>query len=413
MPGRREGKRGPRREGLEVKILFVASGESVHTARWIRQLDDQGYEIHLFSSEVSSRLHPLLHGRVTFHCDVSSRASGPRAKGVPVGHPLLAAGANLVSRRLFTERPTDRLTALIRKLRPDVVHSMELQAAGYLTLEARGRLDRPFPYWAVSNWGSDIYLFGRLPEHRGRLRAILSHCDLYLCECRRDVALAQDLGLGSQPSVVVPSGGGLSLGSLAPWRAVPPSQRRRILLKGYQGWAGRALCGLRAIEMLADELRPFELIIYLPNPEVELKARLIAEDTGLRIRIVPQTSHDGMLRLHGQARTSIGLSISDAASTSFLEALAMGSFPIQSNTACADEWVIDGQTALLVPPEEPQLIAQALRLAVNDDCLVDEAARYNQSVVEERLGAEMIRARVKALYEKIAVDLVARKSARS
>jgi hypothetical protein len=289
---------------------------------------------------------------------------------------------------------------------------MELQAAGYLSMEARRRLGKDFPFWMVSNWGSDIYLFGRLPDHQDRLRGLLTGCDMYLCECRRDVGLAQRLGLGDQPSLVIPSGGGLPLGRLGPWRATPPSQRKRILLKGYQGWAGRALCGLRAIEMLAEELQPFEVVIYLPNPEVELKARLIAQDTGLKIRIVPETAHDGMLRLHGQARASIGLSISDAASTSFLEALAMGSFPIQSHTSCADEWVIDGQTALLVPPEEPQLIAQALKRAISDDSLVDEAAQCNQGVVAERLGEEMIRAQTAALYQRIFANLGAAKGAR-
>jgi glycosyl transferase family 1 len=379
----------------------VAMPGSVHAARWIRQLDGQGYEIHLFPSVSSSSLHPLLHGRVIFHCEVSSKDSGPRAKGLPVGHPMLAGAANLVSNKLLPDRPVERLTALLKKLRPDVVHSMELQAAGYLTLEARRRLGGDFGTWMVSNWGSDIYLFGRLPEHRGRLNGILSQCDVYLCECRRDLGLAKGLGLGSQPSFVLPSGGGLPLRGLAPWRAVPPSRRRRILLKGYQGWAGRALCGLRAIELLADELRDFEVVIYLPNPEVELKARLIAEDTGLAIRILPESSHDTMLRLHGQARVSIGLSISDAASTSFLEALAMGSFPIQSHTACADEWVVDGDTALLVPPEEPQVIAQALRRAISDDALVDHAASRNQMVVEERLGDTMIAAQVTDLYRRV------------
>ena len=31
----------------------------------------------------------------------------------------------------------------------------------------------------------------------------------------------------------------------------------------------------------------------------------------------------------------------------------MGSFPIQSDTACADEWIEDGVSGLIVPPEDP------------------------------------------------------------
>ena len=35
------------------KILFVAFSDSIHTARWIRQLSDTEYEIHLVSSNDS------------------------------------------------------------------------------------------------------------------------------------------------------------------------------------------------------------------------------------------------------------------------------------------------------------------------------------------------------------------------
>jgi glycosyltransferase involved in cell wall biosynthesis len=379
----------------------VAMSESVHTARWIRQLDGLGYEIHLFPSVPSSRLHPLLHGKVVFHPQVSASCSGPGSRGLPGPHPQAAAAANLLIDKFFPQHHQNRLVALIKKLKPDLVHSLELQAAGYLSLEAKQRLGSRFPRWLVSNWGSDVYLFGQLPEHRRRLRALLEQCDYYLCECQRDIALARSLGLGDQPSAVIPGGGGMPLGKLAAWRAQPPSRRKRILLKGYQGWAGRALCGLRAVELMADCLQDFELVLYLATAEVELKARLLAESSGLKVRLVPAASHDTMLQLHGQARVSLGLSISDGASTSFLEALAMGSFPVQSHTACADEWVVDGVTGLLVPPEDPQLIAQALQRAVQDDELVDSAARLNQQVVEERLEANLVRARVAALYQSM------------
>ena len=33
---------------VPLKILFVAMVESVHTARWINQIADQGWDIHLF-----------------------------------------------------------------------------------------------------------------------------------------------------------------------------------------------------------------------------------------------------------------------------------------------------------------------------------------------------------------------------
>jgi glycosyltransferase involved in cell wall biosynthesis len=386
-----------------VRILFVAFSNSIHTARWISQLKGQGHDLHLFPSLENGCLHPLLRDCVTFHPEFSSSESGDRAAGLPLFHPLAAGAANLLRQRFLPAPREQRLAKLIKKLQPDLVHSLEFQAAGYLTSRAGELLGGDFPKWMVSNWGSDIYLFGRLPEHQRPLRALLERCDFYLCECRRDLALAQDMGLRGQPLLVIPSGGGLPLARLAPWRAVPPSRRRSLLLKGYQNFAGRALFGLRALELIASrpEIQRLEVFVYLPNPDVELKARLLSEATGLRLRLVPEASHDGMLQLHGKARVSLGLSISDAASTSFLEALTMGAFPVQSDTSCAAEWVVDGVGGLLVPAEDPQQIAAAVLRACSEDALVDEAARLNWQVAKERLDQETIRTAVTMLYAAI------------
>jgi glycosyltransferase involved in cell wall biosynthesis len=108
-----------------------------------------------------------------------------------------------------------------------------------------------------------------------------------------------------------------------------------------------------------------------------------------------------MLRLHGRARVSIGMSISDALSTSALEAMVMGSFPIQSNTSCLGELVRDGESGILVHPEDPKAVATALRRAVSDDALVDRAAEINARIAAEQLDQSVVRPRVVEMYERI------------
>jgi glycosyltransferase involved in cell wall biosynthesis len=176
------------------------------------------------------------------------------------------------------------------------------------------------------------------------------------------------------------------------------------VLKGYQGWAGRALVGLRAIELSADALKGYRVAVYLAGQDVRIAAELVAQSTGIPIEIVPHSPHEDILRLHGQARISIGLSISDAVSTSLLEAMVMGSFPIQSNTSCADEWIRCGETGLLVHPEDPEAVAAAIRRAVTNDALVDHAAEINARLAAERLDQSVIQPQVIAMYDKVAAQ---------
>jgi glycosyltransferase involved in cell wall biosynthesis len=296
------------------------------------------------------------------------------------------------------------LARVIDKIKPDIVHSLEMQHSAYLTLAARTKIGNNFPTWVVSNWGSDIYLFGRLQEHARKIREVLSVSDYYFCECHRDVELARDFGFTGEVLPVLPNGGGYDVEHIRNWQQPGPSSARRlILLKGYQNWAGRALVGLRAIELCSDLLKGYRIAIYMANPEgdVALAAALLSAKTGIPIDLIPPSSHDDMLRLQGRARVSIGLSISDAISTSALEAMIMGSFPIQSNTSCLCEWVRHGETGLLVHPESPEEIAEVLRPALVDDEMIDHAAAINAQVAHERLRTAIIQPQVVEMYKSI------------
>jgi glycosyltransferase involved in cell wall biosynthesis len=176
------------------------------------------------------------------------------------------------------------------------------------------------------------------------------------------------------------------------------------VLKGYQDWHGRALFGLRAIALCADILKDYQIAIYSANPDVIIAAELLTKSSGIPIEVIPHCSHDDILRLHGRARIYLGLAISDGISISSIEAMAMGAFPIQSSTSCCNEWIVDGETGIIVPPEDPEVIAVAIRKAVSDDRLVNRAAEMNARVARERLDQAVIKPQVIAMYEKIAAE---------
>jgi len=390
-----------------LRILFVAMPNSVHTSRWISQLYDQGYDLHLFPSTRATPDQTLRN--VSLHlASIGSRCISKVACAIPrtfeLEQRLRLKSVPVIFDRAFW------LAQVIRLVKPDIIHSLEIQGAGYQTLAARERLGEKFPTWIATNWGSDIYLFGRLAEHVGRIKAVLAACDYYSCECQRDVQLAKKLGLQGKVLPVLPNTGGFDLARISQFRKPgPTSLRRLILLKGYQSWAGRALVALRAIALCAGELRGYRVAIYSASCDVEIAAELVSQSTGIRIDLIPPCSHDDMLCLFGRARIYIGLSISDAISTSLLEAIVMGAFPIQSCTACADEWIEDGKTGFIVPPEDEQAVAAAIQRAAADDTLVDQAAEENARVAAERLDRSVIQPQVIAMYEEVATKELAKK----
>lgn len=380
-----------------MRILVVAMAESIHTARWLRQLQGLGWDVHLFSALWGSPHRDLREATVYPLSTVRGRHlhRSVRVRGLlPVPRRASSKLPELLP-RLFDARR--RLASLIRRLRPDVLHSMEMQHCGYLVSEV---LDSPAPPWLLTNWGSDLLLYHRLPEHRVRIERALARADYYSCECHRDVDLARRLGFRGHLLPVVPATGGIRFDEADAFRSPdPPSRRRVVVLKGYQHFAGRALVGLEALRRCGDALGGYKVEVFGANEDVQLAARLAAQDAGFPLELHPGLSHPEMLALHGRARVSLGLSIGDGLSISFLEAATMGSFPVQSHTSCGAE-LLPG--ALYVPPEDPEAVARALRRALTDDALVDEAAVQNRHVLETRLAWDRVRPRVVENYRRIA-----------
>jgi hypothetical protein len=168
-------------------------------------------------------------------------------------HWPLPRGDTRVTQLLeHTERysPAARLARLIDELRPDVVHSLEMQLGGYLTWQARQRAVSPFPTWIYSCWGNDLFLFGRISDHQRRIRDVLTHCDYLITDCRRDVQLARDFGFAGELLGTYPTGGGFELAKMRALRqAGSVAARRVIAVKGYNGGQFEAR-GLVAIEAL-------------------------------------------------------------------------------------------------------------------------------------------------------------------
>ncbi|MCL5407124.1 MAG: glycosyltransferase [Patescibacteria group bacterium] len=395
----------------KIKILMVAMADSVHTARWTSQFNDLGWEVHLYPAVDWGVTHPSLENVTvhhSFYCPQGNPGSNLKIKGRNLYSFSLSRAAIYFYKTRRPRYRVNQLARLIKKLKPDIVHSLEFSLAGYLTLEVKKILKDEFPKWIATNWGSDIYLFGQLKIHEKRIKEVLANCDFYSCECARDVVLARNFGFKGKVLPVFPNTGGFDLKEIQKFRTKgKTSKRKTIILKGYQNWSGRALVGLRALERCADVLKGYKIVIFstFPGSDVEVASEILTKKTGIQTKVVYETAHRNILKLQGQARIYIGLNISDAISTSLLEAIVMGAFPIQSNTSCACEWIKDGKTGILVPPEDPEIVEMAIRQALGSDKLVDEAARLNFNVAKKRLQKEDLKKEVINFYRLVLGDL--------
>lgn len=372
-----------------MKILFVAFPFSIHTARWINQLAGEGMELHLYSSHRGAVPHTQLSAEVVFH---------PNGTSVNKKRSLLTK----IVEKIITKKiqsPEEELSELIKTLRPDVIHSMESQHAGYLVSAVKAGFNgAEFPFWIHSNWGIDLHFFGQLQAHTMPLRNMLAGIDLLLLEGHRDEVLARQHGYAKQVLTFPSVGGGFQIPALA---YTLPAERKIILVKGTQDIVRRGLCAIRALERCAPLLSGYKIIMYSSCTETKIAAELFKGNTGIEISVLESSTQKEMLALNAGARISLCTNLSDGLPNAMLEAMMTGAFPIQSDTCISEGWVEDGKTGFLVPPEDPDIIAQKIKEALTNDCLVNEAAAINTALIKSRLAYDQIKTQVISMYQSI------------
>jgi glycosyltransferase involved in cell wall biosynthesis len=182
------------------------------------------------------------------------------------------------------------------------------------------------------------------------------------------------------------------------------SSRRTILLKGrhLDDRVGRAMTAMDALERCQDLLTGYRIAISQASPAVAKKANTLNSTTALNIQVLPHLRYDNLLRIVGQSRAMLALTVNDGLPSILVEAMSLGAFPIHSDLEPIREWIRDGENGLLVPAEDPQAVAHALRRALKDDGLVDRAAKINARLVRDRLSEAVVRPRVIEMYEHVA-----------
>lgn len=386
------------------KVLFVSMPGVTHAAQWVSQLRATKWDVHFFPSHSPCNYIDTFRDLTIYskqklpHC--------PKAKGITVKSiiPLFSHRLLKLSERAFPDRfDLPRwLARTIDQTKPDIVHSMEIQRGAYLVDEAKKHLKTTMPKWVVTPWGSDLYLYRNLSEHVEKLKSVLAQCDYFWPECQRDYQFATDLGFKGKQLQAVPASGGFQSELNDIDTSPVPSQRKTIMLKGYQSFSGRALNAFTAMKSCKELLQGYTIVLYLSSHAMDVAAELFSKETGIPVKTLRfPLPHEEILSHFANARIHIGLSISDGLPTSVIESMALGAYPIQSDSCCANEWIENGKNGSLIPAEDVPSIAEAIKRALSDDALVDQAATQNKTIASEQFGYDKIRAKVLKIYDSI------------
>jgi len=337
------------------KILVIGMFDSIHLSRWLSQFKDQEIDFILFPSKkfkyINFELFELFQSENVANFSVAK----------PYFYFKYLGFIDFILCFLFRKFKVDIKRILLRYcLSANIfkyVHAIEIQGAGYLYASLpKSILDRNT--LILTNYGSDIIFYRNFPDHRIKISSVLSIAKLYSAECQRDYEIALSMGFVGKFLPCIPNAGGFTDDTFD-LNVTPSEERNLIVAKCYGGVFG--LGGL-VVDALSDYLvaKPeIKVIIYSVTDDLlersnKFKNAFPAQVSVFKVREkIPRSL---LLSYLSKARIYIGASRSDGISTSFLEALCLGAYPIQTNTSCAGEWMNLGFSGSIIEPTSLEIL---------------------------------------------------------
>jgi glycosyltransferase involved in cell wall biosynthesis len=288
------------------------------------------------------------------------------------GVHLLSAGGG--SARHFRAVPEFR--RLLRRLKPDRL--LTLYGGGFANLAWLSGF-RPYVVYVV---GSDVLLVAGLRKLLAvralRAAALVVANGEYLASRARDL----DPSLRVEPLYLT-----VDTDLFKP--AAPANGRRIICTRGFLPVYNNAYL-IDGLAAMGDRVPSDVTVTFVaPGPDLTevstMADSLLAPEVRRRVRFLNGLGRTELVKELQQSDVYVSLSRSDGTSLSLLEALATGIFPVLSDLPQNREWVTEEErNGVLVPFDQPPVLADALRRSLDDAEWRAAAGRINRRKVIER-----------------------------
>jgi glycosyltransferase involved in cell wall biosynthesis len=367
---------------------------SIHVNRWVENLKTSGHDIYWFDVMSRGSLNSPFISKDRQFIDWKKRKL-PYIKGeyflskkTPVFFSKVQPFLEVTS--------AEYLEVIINTVKPDVVHSFELQSCSFPILKTMKK--HPDLKWIYSCWGSDIYYYSKFKKELKKIKSVLNRVDYLIADCYRDQKLSIQFGFKGKVLDVIYGGGGFDIEGFEKYK-LELNQRKIILVKGYEHNFGRALNIIKALSLIPNTINDYEVHVFGTHEIVQG----FIERNNLPFKIYGRHNlkHEDLLKLMGKSLIYIGNSTSDGMPNTLLEAIVMGSFPIQSNPGNVTEEIItDGFNGLLIHnPQNVDEIKAIIIKALKDENLRDVSFLNNTELANSKLNYDVINEKIRNIYQ--------------
>ncbi len=424
-----------------MRLLFVADGRSPIALNWIEYFVQTGHEVHLVSTYPCTpdiRLESFIVIPVAFGVaageqkdnaltnpptplpfPILGEEGGQRRDGegnvrlsftlpLPPKKSLLRAMLPVGLRTAIRQRlgprtlpsAARRLQLLISYVQPDLMHAMRIPYEGMLAALA----EPPCPL-LISVWGNDFTLHAPSTRKMAKLtRQTLQRANALHTDCDRDRRLANAWGFSTQtPAITLPGAGGVKLDIFQADSMARVDEEREPLIinpRGVRAYV-RNDTFFQAIPLVLAQVPQARFICPGMAGEVEILHWVEKLDISRSVTLLPHLTRADMATLFEQAHIAVSITEHDGTPNTLLEALACGCFPIAGDIETLREWITPGMNGLLVPPGDPQALANAILTTLAQPILRSRAREINLQMIRDRVDYARVMPQAHDFYKSL------------
>ena len=305
---------------------------------------------------------------------------------------------------LTIPRSARKLRAFIQEVQPDIIHAMRMPYRRHVAASAL-RNDKPTglrrPALLVSIWGNDFTLHAPSTPLMGwYTRRTMSMVDALHADVERDVRLAREWGFsGEKPTLVVPGNGGIRSDVFYPPKEL---MKNPVIInpRGIRPYVRNDVF-FKSIPLVLAKRSDARFLCTAMEGEAQVMQWIKELRIEHAVELLPLIPHAEMGEVFRGAQILVSPSIHDGTPNSLIEGMACGCFPVAGDLESIREWITHGQNGLLVNPNDPQSIADAILLGLEREDLRREAAGLNAKIISAKAEYGVNMEKVVEWYEAV------------
>lgn len=355
-----------------MRICYLSDANNYHTKKWCDYFIKKGYEIHVISFQPGEIPGAKVYAFNESNFNERSEAS-----------------------KLSYLRYRGRVRKLVHQIQPDILHAHYATSYGMLGASAN------YHPLIVSVWGSDVYDFPTSgPLHRWFLRQNLKPADMVM-STSKDMARVTS-AFTDKDIEITPFGVNVEV-----FKPLPGIQKDAEFVVG----AIKALLPKYGIDTLIEGFNifrnrhpdgDFRLEIAGTGPQEE-DLRALVKDLGLEDMVVflGFIPTEEVVVAFNRMDVTVIPSLIESFGVSAVEAQACGTPVIASNVGGLPEATHPGVTSILIEPQNPTMIADALDELYLDPKKLETMSEACRPFVLDHYNIEDNFAYVDSLYQSL------------